>query len=171
MIAIDPTDNQIIDAAAVPGGLFRGGVPGISYRTSDGGSTWERTLDVTDTVTSIVIDPQKREVVYAANGGYWVYKRTDGGSTWNVIKPPWWVPPNDPSGYRLAIDPHVPSHLYLGGFGYIADRMDGGQTWSQWGNPINRGSPMMEPNALLVDANNPTQKLYALFDGGVGLPA
>jgi hypothetical protein len=65
----------------------------------------------------------------------------------------------------LAIDPHVPSHVYLGGYGYIAESLDGGQTWSEWQDPINRGTPNMEPQALAVDNGAMTQTLYGGFSG------
>lgn len=70
-----------------------------------------------------------------------------------------------PSGNLLAIDPHVPSHVYLGGWGYIAETSDGGQTWSEWVAPINQGTPEMEPRALAVDNGAITQTLYAGFSG------
>jgi hypothetical protein len=107
---------------------------------------------------SLVIDPQKPNVLYA-NFGYDIYKTTDGGDNWTLVRT------CCPSGDRLAIDPNVPSHVYLGGYGYIAESMDGGQTWSEWGDPINRGTPGMEPRTLAVDNGTVTQTLYGGFSG------
>jgi hypothetical protein len=162
-IAINPQDENNVfiggdDCSAGP-------CEGVIYLSTDGGDTWDLSLTVTDTVSSIVIDPQKPEVVYMADHGYWVRKSMDSGQTWEVIKPPWWVPPGNPSGYLLAIDPVVPSHLYLGGFGYIAESTDGGETWSNWGWNINRASPIREPTALTVFNDGAHERLYAGYDG------
>jgi hypothetical protein len=105
-------------------------------------------------------------VIYAATRGpYDVYKSTDGGDSWTLIRsnnPPF----EEPSGYLLAIDPNAPSHVYLGGWGYIAETPDGGKTWSgEHGDPLNNGTPQMEPTALTVDNGTVTQTLYAGFSG------
>ena len=135
--------------------------PGFVYRTTDGGDNWNLALVTSNTVRSIVIDYQKPDVLYAANNGYKVYKSTDGGDNWVIVREPM----EEPSGNLLAIDPNVPSHVYLAGWGYIAESTDGGQTWSDWGAPINQGTPQMEPRALTVDNGAVTQTLYAGFSG------
>ncbi len=165
VVGIDPTDDDVV---YIGGEDCNTGGPFCWHfieRTIDGGSTWTRVLsDTHGGVESIVVDYQKPNVVYAANSNYDVYKSTDGGDSWTIIRsnnPPF----NQPSGDQLAIDPHVPSHIYLGGWGYIAETTDGGQTWSDGGDPINNGTPGMAPRALVVDTATPTQTLYAGFSG------
>jgi photosystem II stability/assembly factor-like uncharacterized protein len=158
VVAIDPTDDDVV---YIGGEDCTAGGPTCSHyieRTLDGGDTWTRVLSGTHgSVTSIVVDPQKPDVLYAATNNYDVLKSTDGGDTWTVIRS------CCPSGGLLAIDPHAPSHVYLGGHGYIVETPDGGQTWNEW--PINNGTPGMEPHALVVDTSTPTQTLYAGFSG------
>jgi len=59
----------------------------------------------------------------------------------------------------------VPSHVYLAGWGYVAESVDGGQNWSDWDAPINVGVPEMNPTALTVDNGTVTQTLYGGFSG------
>jgi photosystem II stability/assembly factor-like uncharacterized protein len=160
-LAIDPHDDDVVYAG---GEDCSGPCQGHVYRTTDGGDSWDLTLVTTNTVRSIVIDPWKPDVLYVADDGYWVLKSTDGGDSWTVVRPPWWVY-GDPSGSLLAIDPNVADHVYLGGWGYIGETVDGGETWSGGGDPMNHGTPGMEPSALVVDNGTVTQTLYAGFTG------
>jgi photosystem II stability/assembly factor-like uncharacterized protein len=156
VLAIDPTDDDVV----LVGGedCSTGPCMGFIYRTTDGGDMWTLVFTPTQTVNSIVVDHQKPHVLYA-NSGYDIFKSADGGDTWGLIRS------CCPSGNRLVIDPFVPSHVYLGGYGYIAETADGGRTWSDWGDPINQGTPQMEPRALTVGTGAPTQTLYGGFSG------
>jgi photosystem II stability/assembly factor-like uncharacterized protein len=156
VLTIDPTDRDVVFAGGED--CSTGPCMGFIYRTTDGGNIWTLVFTPTHTVNSIVVNHQKPRVLYA-NSGYDIFKSIDSGSTWTLIRP------CCPSGNRLAIDPSVPSHVYLGGWGYIAETADGGRTWSDWGDPINQGTPEMEPRALTVDTGAPTQTLYGGFDG------
>jgi photosystem II stability/assembly factor-like uncharacterized protein len=160
-LAIDPTDDDVAYAGGED--CHTGPCEGCIYRTTDG-NNWTLVFTSTATVRSIVVDHQKPGVLYAADDGHRVYKSTDGGDNWTVVRyPPW--EGGGLSGNLLAIDPHVPSHVYLGGWGYIAETRDGGQTWSEGGDPINQGTPGMDPRALAVDNGTLTQTLYAGFSG------
>lgn len=163
VLAIHPRDDSVVyiggeDCHTGPG------CHGFIYRTLDEGENWELVLTVTDTVRSIVIDPLQPNEVYMADGVYWVRKSTDGGDNWAVIRSPHWIS-GEPSGNKLAVDPYLSGHVYLGGWGYIAETRDGGATWSEWGDPLNTGTPPMEPSALAVDFGMDTQTLYAGFSG------
>jgi hypothetical protein len=118
----------------------------------------------TDTVRSIVIDRWRPDVLCVADCSPWVHKRIDRGDTWTVVRRPWWVH-SDASGDLHAIAASVAHPVYLGGWGYIAETTDGGQTWSEWNDLLNQGTPGMEPSALTVDKGTVTQTLYAGFDG------
>jgi photosystem II stability/assembly factor-like uncharacterized protein len=160
-LAIDPVSSTIVYA----GGKDCSGPDcvGFVYRTTDGGDNWMLVFTTTSTMRSIVVDYQKPNVLYVADKRYDVHKSTDGGDTWFIVRDH--EISGDPSGKLLAIDPHVPSHVYLGGWGYIAETTDGGQTWSESGDPLNQGTPGMEPGALTVDTGAVTQTLYAGFSG------
>lgn len=164
-IAIDPTDANVVYASGHEPFQGPGGGLGFIRRTTDGGTTWTRVFTTTSPpVASMVIDPQKSNVLYAADNNYTVYKSVDMGDHWTVIRlPPW--EGGGTSGDRLAIDPYVPSHVYLGGYGYVAESVDGGQTWSEGWGPLNQGTPGMEPSILVVDYGQVTQTLYAGFSG------
>jgi photosystem II stability/assembly factor-like uncharacterized protein len=163
VLAIHPRDDSVVyiggeDCHTGPG------CHGFIYRTIDGGENWELTLAVSDTVKSIVIDSLQPNDVYMADEVYWVRKSTDGGDNWAVIRSPHWIS-GEPSGNKLAVDPYLSGHVFLGGWGYIAETRDGGATWSAWGDPLNNGTPPMEPRALVVDYGMDTQTLYAGFSG------
>jgi photosystem II stability/assembly factor-like uncharacterized protein len=151
------------DATVYVGGNDCGSGPchGFVYRSTDHGDTWELVLTDTQSIRSIIVDYQKPSVLYAASDEYRVFKSTDSGDTWTVIR----EQPTDPSGSYLAIDPNAPSHVYLGGWGYIAESTDGGTTWSEWNDPINCGTPSLDPGVLRVDRGSVTQTLYAGFEG------
>jgi photosystem II stability/assembly factor-like uncharacterized protein len=160
VVAINPADAAVVYVGGQD--CHSGPCQGYVYRTDDGGDSWDLTLVTTDTVRSIVIDHWKPQVLYVADDGYWVRKSSDGGDSWIVVRPPWWMF-GEPSGNLLAIDTNVPDHVYLGGWGYIAETTDGGATWIDW--PINRGTPRRDPQALVADNGTITQTLYAGFNG------
>ncbi len=135
------------------------GCVGFVRRTEDGGDNWTLVFEEPDSrVRSIVVDHQDPDVVYAT-ANYDVYKSMDAGDTWTLIRS------CCPSGDLLAMDPHDSSHVYLGGWGYIAETWDGGATWSEWDDPINNGTPGMQPGALTVDTGEVVQSMYAGFSG------
>lgn len=160
---INPQD----DTTAYIGGTdcSAGPCQGFIYRTTDHGAGWKLVLTETSGIRSIVVDYQKPWVLYAATDGYRVYKSTDAGDTWAVVRYAPWEPGGDSSGNYLAIDPHVPSHLYLGGWNYVAESTDSGVTWSAVEDPLNQGTPPLNPSCLRVDRDPVTQTLYAGFDG------
>ena len=162
-LAVDPTDADTVYA----GGWDSSADPGFVYRTSNGGEDWDLVKAVSQTVKAIVVDPQKPHVVYASDGGYHVHKSTDSGDTWTTVRRPPWEPGGGVSGDLLNLDPNVPSHLYLGGFGYVGESYDGGHTWSDMGAETNRNTPGGQPLAMAVDHGAVTQTLYAGFHSGL----
>ena len=160
VVAINPANAAVVYVGGQD--CHSGPCQGFVYRTDDGGDSWDLALVTTDTVRSIVIDHWKPTTVYVADDGYWVRKSSDSGGSWIVVRPPWWMY-GEPSGNLLAIDTNVPDHVFLGGWGYIAETTDGGETWIDW--PINRGTPGMQPRALVADNGTVTQTLYAGFTG------
>ena len=162
-LAVDPADPQV----AYVGGEDCSGpeCEGVVYRTVDGGGQWTHVFTATETVVrSIVVDHRDPNILYVADDGYRVYKSIDGGDHWTTVRRPPWEG-GDVSGNLLAIDDSLPTHVYLGGWGYVAETRDRGETWSGWNDPINQGTPEMAPMALVVDNGTLTQTLYAGFSG------
>lgn len=99
-VIVDPADPDIVYVAAL-GHLWGPNDERGVFKTTDGGRTWANILFINEDtgVVDIVIDPQDRQVLYAAayqrrrtawgfNGGGpggGVHKTTDGGRTWTKL--------------------------------------------------------------------------------------
>lgn len=148
-IVIDPNDSDVVYVAS-QGPLWNSGGERGLYKTTDGGKTWQRVLEISpDTgVTDLVMDPRDSKTLYAASyqrrrhvwtlidGGpeSTIYKSTDGGANWRKISRG--LPGGDVGRIGLAISPIDPDVLYSiveatgsgGGFFRSSDR---GETWSR----------------------------------------
>ncbi len=124
-IVIDPKDPKIVFVAALgnPWGpnLERG-----VFRSTDGGTTWQKVLYVDDNTgaTSIVMQPGNPQVLFAgmwsvrrypwtlingsSTGGVW--RSTDGGSTWHKLSKG--LPDGDTGRITLAASLSNPQHVY-----------------------------------------------------------
>jgi photosystem II stability/assembly factor-like uncharacterized protein len=172
------------------------------YKSVDGGSTWElKGLEGTEVIGRIVVHPTNPDIVFvAALGHIWdanpergLYRTTDGGETWELVK---FV--SDEAGFVDVImrpdDPDVlfatswervrgPYFLESGGPGSaLWKSTDGGDTWTElrgegWpqgmlgriGLDISRSRPdimyaIVEAEAT-EDDQNPSG-LYRSADGG-----
>jgi len=96
-IMIDPRDSNVVYVAAEGPLWAAGGERGL-YKSTNGGASWKRVLDIDENtgVTDIEFNPDNPDVIYAAayerrrhvwglmaggpNGG--IYKSVDGGATW-----------------------------------------------------------------------------------------
>ena len=124
-IAIDPKDSNIVYVAAQGPLWGPGGDRGL-FKTTDGGKTWNKILNISENtgVTDVVIDPQNPETLYAAsyqrrrhmwtliNGGpeSALYKSTDAGASWNKLKAG--LPTTDMGRIGLAISPVDSNVIY-----------------------------------------------------------
>jgi photosystem II stability/assembly factor-like uncharacterized protein len=117
-IAIDPANSDIVYVAAYGPLWSAGGERGI-YKTTDGGKTWNRVLNVSDNTgfNEVHTDPNHTNVLYATahqrrrhewtyiSGGpeSAIYKSTDHGTTWNKLTVG--LPTADVGRISLAISP------------------------------------------------------------------
>jgi photosystem II stability/assembly factor-like uncharacterized protein len=125
MILIHPDDSDTVFVAA-QGPLWRSGGDRGLYKTSDGGKTWQKVLDISENtgINEVHMDPQNPDIMYASSyqrrrhtwvlidGGpeSTVYKSTDGGNSWS--KADRGLPGGDKGKIGLAISPHNPEVLY-----------------------------------------------------------
>ena len=184
MLAIAPTDTNIVWAGTGEPNSRNTIEPGAGvYKSTNGGGTWTfMGLRETQHIGRIQIDPRNANVVYvAALGPAWkaggdrgLYKTTDGGATWKLIK----AGANTKTGaIDVQIDPSNPDVVYLamweryrtpyslnsGGVGSgLFKSTDAGATWTEI-----KGSGYPEgPKGrigLAISRSNP-QVVYALTE-------
>src|SRR5690242_4749472 len=184
MLAIAPSDTNIIFAGTGEPNSRNTIEPGNGvYKSTDGGLHWTHIgLEKTQHIGRIQVDPRNANTVYvAALGPAWksggergLYKTTDGGTTWKLIK----APANDKTGaIDIQIDPSNPDVLYMsmweryrtpysllsGGVGSgLFKSTDAGNTWTEIkGNGYPEGPKGRI--GLAISRSNP-QVVYALTE-------
>jgi photosystem II stability/assembly factor-like uncharacterized protein len=126
MIAIDPNNTNIVYVAAYGPLWNSGGERGI-YKSTDGGTTWNIVLNVSEHTgfNEVHIDPNNPNIIYASahqrqrhewtyvGGGpeSAVYKSTDFGVTWNKLDNG--LPKGDVGRISLAISPVKSDYVYV----------------------------------------------------------
>jgi len=172
MIAIHPEDEDVVYVAAYGPLWSSGGDRGI-YKTTDGGDSWTKILDVSENTgfNEIHFDPRDPEVLYATahqrrrhvwtyvSGGpeSAIYKSTDGGDNWEKIDNG--IPPGDKGRIALAIAPTMPDRVYamIEGHGvYRSD--DGGASFKFMNDYASSGNYYVE---LVPDPKDP-DKVYSM---------
>ncbi|WP_340111159.1 VPS10 domain-containing protein [Maribellus mangrovi] len=148
-IVIDPRNSDVVFVAAEGSAWGPGGDRGL-YKSTDGGETWSKVLEISDNtgVNNVVMDPSNSDIMYATSeqrrrtsftkigGGpeSAVYKSTDGGENWRKIKKG--LPGVDLGGMGIAVSPVDPNVVYLiveaaddkGGFFRSTDK---GESWEK----------------------------------------
>lgn len=187
-IIIDPNNSDVVWVAS-QGPLWKEGGDRGLYKTTDGGKTWDKSLDISENtgISDIVMDPRDSKVLYASayqrrrhvwtliNGGPEgaIYKTVDGGKTWDKLSKG--LPSGDISRIGLAISNVEPDYLYAiieasennGGFFKSTDR---GASWSKQSDHVSSS-----PQYYQEIVTHPTNKdiVYSLstytqitYDGG-----
>ena len=171
-MVINPSDPNVLVAAARAG----------AYRTSDGGTTWTRTLGSSGTwdAKDIVMDPSNTNNLYVALGYPWgnsnngVYKSTDNGMSWTKLTNG--LPTSTSMGrISLGISRSNSSTLYAGIANTIANgstllgiyrTTDGGDTWTlQSSSPNHYNGQGWYNNVIAVDPLNAS----TVYSGGTPL--
>jgi len=156
-IVVDPRNSDVVYVAALGPLWSPGGDRGL-YKTSDGGKTWKRALEISENtgVSDLAMDPRNPDVLYAAayqrrrhvwtliDGGpeSAIYKTTDAGATWKKIVKG--LPNEDLGRIGLAVAPSSPDTVYAiveaagdaGGFFRSRDR---GASWEKMSKYLSGG--------------------------------
>src|SRR5437868_4547378 len=124
-LLIDPRNSNVVYVAAQGPLWSAGGERGL-YKTVDGGTKWERVLNISDDtgISDIVFDPKNPDIIYASSyqrrravgqmigggpeGGIW--KTTDGGKKWTKLSKG--LPKDDMGRTALGVDPKNPLRVY-----------------------------------------------------------
>lgn len=148
-ILIDPRNSDVVYVAAQGPLWGPGGDRGL-YKTTDGGKSWKKVLEISENtgVTDVVLDPRNPDTLLAAsyqrrrhvwtliNGGpeSALHRSTDGGATWTKIRSG--LPTEELGRIGLAIAPSKPEMVYatvesIDRKGGIFRSLDFGVTWER----------------------------------------
>jgi len=146
-IVIHPTDTDTVYVAAL-GALWGANEERGLYKTTDGGKTWTRSLEISrhTGVVDVAMDPRDPNVLYAAafqrerryysflgggpEGG--LHKSVDGGRTWTKLSHG--LPREHVGRVGIAVCPSRPDRLYaaiVGPDGGIFRSEDRGESWER----------------------------------------
>jgi photosystem II stability/assembly factor-like uncharacterized protein len=175
-IVIDPRNSSVVYVAAEGSVWGPGGDRGL-YKTTDGGKTWKKVLEISENtgVNDIVMDPRNPDVLYASSeqrrrhvftkigGGpeTAIYKSVNGGESWDKLTSGL---PGDPmGGIGLAISPVNPDIVYAiiestpesKGFYRSVDR---GASWQKMSDHSAQGQYY---NEIFCDPKN-ADKVYSV---------
>ena len=191
-IVVDPTDADVALVAAI-GDRAPGPERGV-FRTTDGGRTWKKVLfrDAASGCPSVVAAPDDPRVVFATlypaaaargvaplppagstpGGGRFVpppaiYKSTDGGETWGVLKAAGLPGPATGRQAFGVVAGTRGQTVFAGTREGLFRSSDGGDNWERWTT-----DPRIRPFGVITDPSNDavvyvTQtSLYRSLDGG-----
>ncbi|NQZ75123.1 MAG: glycosyl hydrolase [Ekhidna sp.] len=171
MIAIDPTNSDVVYVAATGPVWSAGGDRGL-YKTTDGGDSWTKILDISvhTGIHEVHLDPRNSNIVYAVShqrrrhvftyisGGpeSTIYKSTDGGQNFRKIAKG--LPGGDLGRVGLDISPANPDVIYAvveaqedkGGFYRSTDL---GESWERRSKYVSSGNYYQEVIADPVDVD------------------
>ncbi len=151
-LAIDPANPSTIFAGADP-----------VYRSIDGGVTWHSS-GALGQVFGLAIDPVTSATVYAAST-LGLYRSTDGGASWSVIK--------SGSFATVKVDSGDPMVLYaLDFYDGLFKSSDGAVTWEGAASGLPQGGAIAAYQDLALDPHTPSSLfgcdpgVYRSLDGG-----
>ena len=164
-LVADPTNPQVVYAAAQYAGVFR---------STDGGQTWT-TIDTglpARWITGLAIDPTSPSTLYASTYSTFVAKSTDRGDHWvsqDIVNPT----SAYEEAYAIAVDPQAPSTVYAATLAGVWRTDDGGCSWNA---AANEGLPpgqfgitslgVSPADGRILFANMQGHGLFRSIDGG-----
>jgi len=125
-VVIHPTDHDVVFVAAI-GDAFAANKERGVYRTGDGGASWERIFQVSETCGAVDLElhPANPDVIYASmweaerkpwtiksggtQGGVW--RSSDGGESWTKLTGG--LPTGVVGKSDLAVSPAAPNRLWV----------------------------------------------------------
>ena len=147
-VAVDPTNPNVVFVAALGHAFGPNQERGV-YRTTDGGTTWQKVLfkDENTGAIDVVIDQNNPQVVYASlwqayrkpwemvsgGPGSGLYKSIDGGATWKQITGNGF-PKGTLGRIGITVSPANSDRLYAiveAQDGGIFSSNDGGEHWTK----------------------------------------
>ncbi len=170
-IIVHPENSDIIFVAAIGPLWSSGGDRGL-YKSKDGGTTWDKVLEIDEHtgVNDVLMDPRNSDVLYASSfqrrrhvftylgggPGSTIYKSIDGGTTWN--KSAKGLPSVDIGRIGLAISPVDPEIIFAmveaagseGGFYRSTNR---GASWDKRSGYASSGNYYVELVPDPIDAD------------------
>jgi photosystem II stability/assembly factor-like uncharacterized protein len=176
-VEVHPENPDVVYVAAL-GNLWSPSTERGVFRSTDGGSTWEKVLFVDEFTGAVdlVMNPEDPEVLYAAtyqrlrkawgfNGGgpgSGIYRTTDGGDTWSELTTG--IPAGDKGRIGLAIAASSPNvlnalieHADAEARGTYRSE-DGGDSWER----VNSLNPRpMYYSEIFIDPTDP-ERVYVL---------
>ncbi|MFI5237489.1 MAG: WD40/YVTN/BNR-like repeat-containing protein, partial [Ignavibacteriales bacterium] len=181
-----PISSSLILFATSNNGAALGGI----YRTTDSGGSWSLMTSALPTTSyrriAMTQDPSSTSTIYAVFestitgspdfGLRGIFKSTDSGASWSALGTPPTLTSTGSSylssqGWYdnvIAVDPFVPSHLYVGGV-ELMKSTNGGTSWFQltYWHPF-YGSPVVhaDHHIILFDPNN-SGTVFNGNDGGI----
>ena len=191
-IIVHPTDENTVWVAAYGPVWSAGGERGV-YKTTDGGATWKRTLEISEHtgIAEIAIDPANPTILYASahqrrrrewtyiGGGpeSGLYKSTDGGETWREINNG--LPKKKMGRIGISVSPADPNYVYAiiegrdkeGGFYQSTNK---GESWSKMSGYKTSGNYYQEIICDLTDRDKVFSMntwLHHTEDGGKNFKA
>jgi len=170
-IIVHPEDSNTAWVAAIGPLWSSGGDRGL-YKTTDGGETWNKTLEIDEHtgVTDLIIHPENPEILYAAafqrarhvftylggGPGSGIYKSTDGGENWTKANTG--LPTVNLGRIGLAVSQANPDIIYAiveaaqGKSGFYKTT-NAGASWSKQSSYVTSGNYYQEIIADPTDAN------------------
>ena len=161
-LVIDPQHGNTIYAVGDYYSDIGGGILVFTtrvFKTTDAGANWNAltvpSSGPTNSISTLVIDPQKPTTLYAVQSGPpALTKSTDGGATWSTVSATIAVS-------TLAIDPQNSTTLYAATVSGLLKSTDGGTSWTAAQSGLPGGIVL-----LVIDPQHPGT-VYATGSGGL----
>ncbi|MFK7773237.1 MAG: T9SS type A sorting domain-containing protein [Saprospiraceae bacterium] len=176
-IEVSPNDPEVAFVAAM-GDLFGKNPERGVFRTTNGGTSWEQVLFVSDSTgfVDLAMHPTNPNIIFAAawerirrpeyrrytGASSGIYRTVDGGENWELLTNGLPTLPEDKGRIGLAISPSDPNYVYAyivnsdGDLSGIFRSTDGGDNWGiMHKNGINEPSFMWWFGKMYVHPESP----------------